>query len=163
MAHLLRLPVIKDLSLRPVNHNERLLVYFPYHTDNVQRIKAIPERQWHPREKAWSIPYNEQALSLLRHLFSQDPVTSFPPSKQRPQAVIQKRWTHLSDAEQAFIAFVEDEMQLRGYSPQKRKTYRNHLLRFARSFSRPLVDLSEEDIRTYMLSQPFPLVGALWG
>ena len=133
---LLSLPAIKCLSLRPIN-GQRLLVYFPYHPDNVQRIKAIPERQWHPRQKAWSIPYDEPSLSLLRRLFNQDPVAAFAPAEQRTTAMTTQRWTQLSDAERAFLAFVEDEMKLRAYSPKTRKSYRNHLLRFMRFSSRP--------------------------
>lgn len=148
---LLPLPAIKGLSLRPIN-GQRLLVYFPYHPDNVQRIKAIPERQWHPRQKAWSIPYDEPSLSLLRRLFNQDPVAAFAPAEQRPTTITTQRWTQLGDAERAFLAFVEDEMKLRAYSPKTRKSYRNHLLRFMRFSSRPLTERSEGDIRSYILS-----------
>jgi len=148
---LLPLPAIKDLSLCPVG-SERLLVYFPYHPDNVQRIKTIPQRRWHPREKAWSIPYNKPSLALLQRLFGQGSVTAFAPAEQRPTTIARQRWTHLSDAEQAFIAFVEDEMKLRGYSPKTRKSYRNHLLRFMRFSSRPLIERCESDIRSYILS-----------
>ncbi len=47
---------------------------------------------------------------------------------------------------------VEEEMQLRAYSPKTRKAYRNHLLCFRRHFAgRVLAALTEEEIRAYLL------------
>ena len=104
------LPQITDLEIRLLG-DDRLLVIFPYHPDNVTRIKAIPGRRWHPQEKAWSIPHTEQALSLLLRFFSQKPVQSFPRPERRPGAVSKRRWEPLTGEEQAFIAHVEDEMK----------------------------------------------------
>ena len=70
------LPRITNLEIRPCSE-DRLLIFFPYHPDNVKRIRAIPGRQWHGEERAWSIPYTERSLSLLEQFFSQKPIQSF--------------------------------------------------------------------------------------
>lgn len=62
------LPQIAHLEIRLLE-NGRLRIVFPYHPDNVKRIKAIPGRRWHGEDKVWSIPYTEQALSLLDQYF----------------------------------------------------------------------------------------------
>ena len=144
------LPRIANLEIRFLE-NDRLQILFPYHPDNVKRIKAIPGRRWHEEEKVWSIPYTEQALSLLDRYFNQEPVQSFPKPEKRPGAVSKKRWDPLTAKEQAFVARVEEEMKLRGYSPQTCKAYRNHLLRFWRYYDRELHSLSEDEIRAYLL------------
>ena len=145
------LPQIASLEIRPFE-GQRLLILFPYHPDNLKRIRAIPGRRWHSQEKAWSIPYTQQALSLLERYFSQQPVQSIPKPPRRPGAITTKRWQGLSAAEQAFIAHVEDEMKLCGYSPKTRKAYRNHLLQFKRHFnSRILPEIGAEEIRQYLL------------
>ena len=48
-------PRIANLEIRFLE-NDRLQILFPYHPDNVKRIKAIPGRRWHEEEKVWSIP-----------------------------------------------------------------------------------------------------------
>ena len=144
------LPHITDLEIRLLG-DDRLLVLFPYHPDNVTRIKAVPGRRWHPQEKAWSIPYTQQALSLLQRFFSQEPVQSFPRPERRPGVISKKRWESLTNEEQAFSTRVEQEMKLRRYSPKTRKSYRNHLLRFRRYFGKDPQSVSEEEIRKYLL------------
>jgi hypothetical protein len=90
---------------------------------------------------------------LLDRYFNQQPVQSFPKPEKRPGAVSKKRWEPLTAEEQAFVARVEEEMKLRGYSPKTRKTYRNHLLRFSRHFvDRSPLDIGEKEIRAYLLS-----------
>ena len=146
------LPRIAHLKIRPFGQ-DRLWVSFPYHPDHLKRIRAVPGRQWHGEEKAWSIPYTEQALALLQQFFSQQPIQSFAKPEKRPQAVTTKRWETLSGEEQAYIARIEDEMKLRGYSAKTRKSYRNHLLQFKRYFNdRALLEIGAEEIRQYLLS-----------
>ena len=147
MTRLPSLPSIPDLRLHPAE-NGRLQIYFPYHPDNVARIKSIPGRRWHKEEKCWSIPHTEEAIARLRQLFGDHPPSSFP---RRPTAVAKRRWKQLSAEEQAFITPVEEELKLRGYSPRTRKSYRNHLLRFKRHFERDPECLSTTDIREYLL------------
>jgi integrase/recombinase XerD len=146
----LLIPTISGLEIRPTD-GERLLVFFTYHPTNVDRIRSIPGRRWHPQEKAWSIPHSTQALSALERLFSTDPIQTFSTPDKKPTSITQRRWGVLSQTEQIFIARVEDEMQLRGYSPQTRKAYRNRLLHFYSDQNKPVAEFSAEDIRRYLL------------
>ncbi len=150
MADLPPLPSIPHFDLRPTNHG-RLLVFFPYHPDTVERIKRIAGRRWYPEKKCWSIPYTFTALDRLTTLFVKTPPKVFAQPERRPGAVTQRRWDTLSDEEQAFVARVEDGRKLRAYSPKTRKSYRNHLLRFKRHINQDLLSVSEREIRPYLL------------
>ena len=99
MADLPPLPSIPDFDLRPTNHG-RLLVFFPYHPDTVERIKSIAGRRWHPEKRCWSIPYTSAALNRLTTLFVKTPPKVFAQPERRPSAVTQRRWDTLSDEEQ---------------------------------------------------------------
>ena len=43
--------------------NGRILIYDSYIFK--ESIKEIPERQWHPEEKAWSVPILHQNIEML--------------------------------------------------------------------------------------------------
>ena len=146
------LPSIPNIRLEPTAQG-RLLVYFPYHPENVRRIKTISGRRWHGEEKCWSVPFNRHSVTQLVQLFGKMPPAAFAQPERRPNAVTKRRWDTLSDDEQAFITRVEDEMKLRAYSPKTRKSYRNHILRFVQHFiGVKLPNINEEEIRTYLLS-----------
>ncbi|NKB71773.1 MAG: tyrosine-type recombinase/integrase [Candidatus Latescibacteria bacterium] len=144
------LPTISGLSLSALA-NGRIAVRFDFHPDAVTRIKQIPGRRWHKTEKFWSVPYNSDTLTALERQFGCDPVRFFTPRPARPAPVTRRRWTMLSERQKTYIAPVEDEMKLRGYSPKTRKVYRNHLLRFLDYFDKPPVQLSTNDLRGYIL------------
>ena len=150
MAPVPNLPRIDGLEIQ-LHTRDRLLIFFPYHPDNVTRIKAIPGRRWHPEHKAWSIPHTDPALDRLRELFSRSPPRTYP--RSRPAAVSSRRWEGLSAEEQAFLTPIEEELKLRGYSPSTRKAYRNHLLRFRRFLDRDVEKVGETEIRQYLLHQ----------
>ena len=144
------IPILPGLGIHPTDTG-RLRVSFPYHPDNVKRIKAVPGRRWHPEEKCWSIPHTGEALTILQRLFDEKPVQSFPQPERRPGAVTKRRWENLTAEEQALMARVEEEMKLRGYSPKTRKAYRNHLLRFRRYFDKDPQAVTKKEIRAYLL------------
>ena len=145
------LPKIAGIEIRHFG-NDRLLVLFPYHPDNIKRIRAITGRRWHGDKKAWSIPYTESALVLLDNYFGQYPVQPLAKPDKRPRAITSRRWQTLSGEEQADIARIEDEMKLCGYSPKTRTSYRNHLLLFKRHFAnRAVQEVGAEEIRQYLL------------
>ena len=150
MSNPLPIPTIPGLEIR-LHSEDRLLVLFPYHPENVARIKSIPGRQWHAKEKNWSIPFNDTALNLLRRFFDLTPVKSFPLAEKRPNAIAKSRWSDLTAEEQAFSTRAEEEMLLRGFSPQTRKTYRNHILRFNQWLKGDLTQVSETELRSYLL------------
>jgi integrase/recombinase XerD len=144
------LPKIANLELRP-HADGRIRVFFPYHPDNVARVKQVSGRRWHPQEKCWSVPAGDDSIFALRRLFVTESVASFAKPVKRPGAVTRRRWDSLSEEEQAFIAPVEEEMKLRGYSPKTRKSYRNHLLAFVRYIDCPPTAVLEGQIRGYLL------------
>ncbi len=70
-----------------------------------------------------SIPLPQITDLQIRLLGDGRLLVIFPYHPERhPGAITNKRWQTLSAEEQAFIAHVEDEMKLRGYSPKTRKS-----------------------------------------
>ena len=39
-----------------------LIVHFPYSTERVAVIRAMPGRRWHPEEKYWTVPHTPETL-----------------------------------------------------------------------------------------------------
>ena len=75
------LPRIPGLELRS-DPEGRLLIFFTYDPDYIDRIRLIPGRQWHPEKRCWSVPHTETAIAQLRQLFAIKPRSSYPPSKR---------------------------------------------------------------------------------
>lgn len=44
---------------------KELIVKFDYTSERVEKIKSIDGRQWHPEEKFWTIPYNDDVRKYL--------------------------------------------------------------------------------------------------
>ena len=147
MTPSVHLPQIPPLNLT-MGEVGRIMVYFPYHLENVSRIKTVPGRRWHPEEKCWSVPHTSDTIAHLQRLFSGP-----NPKLQRniPPAKPSRRKGQYTPEEQAFVEPIEQEMRLRGYSPKTRKSYRNHLLRFRRFLQKEPHTAGEKEIRHYLL------------
>jgi hypothetical protein len=51
-----------------------LIVQFPYSSERVAAIKAVPGRRWHPEGKYWTVPHTPETLERMRRLFTGDRV-----------------------------------------------------------------------------------------
>jgi hypothetical protein len=47
----------------------RITVSFPYNPDYIGKIKTMQGYRWHPEEKCWSIPSDNDILDRLASLF----------------------------------------------------------------------------------------------
>lgn len=56
----------------------RLIVLVPYAPERVAKIKTIAGRRWDPKERYWTVPHTEAALTDLLALFAGDPVEVDP-------------------------------------------------------------------------------------
>ncbi len=140
------IPTIEGLQIHQAQG--WLFVSFAYHPKNVERIKSVPGRRWHPAEKCWSIPHTGKAIAQLRHLFSDKPPTSFP--RATPKRSVTRGSRPTSD-EKLFLEPVQEELRLRGYSRHTGKSYCHHLLRFHRYVQREPGEVGEIEIRQYLL------------
>ncbi|BFU95665.1 MAG: hypothetical protein NTNFB02_23870 [Nitrospira sp.] len=56
----------------------RLVVQFPYSPDDVAKIKSVPGRRWHAKERHWTVPQGDETLCTLLRLFPRKPVDVDP-------------------------------------------------------------------------------------
>ncbi len=96
----------------------RIAVQFPYKPGLNTKIKTVPEYQWHPSKKCWTVPHTEDALETLLTLFAGERVYLDPVF-----------WA-TQDVVNHTLKALEDELKLRGYSPKTRKMYCFHIRRY---------------------------------
>ena len=147
MTQAVPLPQIAGLQLKR-GKDGRLRVYFTYHPAMIARIKTIPGWRWHPEEKCWSVPHTLQTLSCLQHLVAVPPRVSSPPLPPKKPPV---QAQHPGPGRPALLAQVEQELQLRRYSPKTRKAYQGALRRFLSDLGKDPTQISAAEIRTYLL------------
>jgi SWI/SNF-related matrix-associated actin-dependent regulator of chromatin subfamily A-like protein 1 len=70
---------------------DEIQVRFPYCTGLINRIKELPDRQWHPEDKYWSVPATKFHAERVRK-FAVDYKFSLPPEviklAQQPKATV---------------------------------------------------------------------------
>lgn len=138
---------VEPIQVRP-GEGGRLTVVIPYDPERVAKIKAIPGRHWHPEEKCWSVPHSEDMVERLLSLFAGERVEvdqSLRPLKassscqgKEPERV-------------QLLEAVDQELKLRGYGAKTRKAYLGHVDRFIRFCGKAPQDLSEMEVRGYLL------------
>ncbi len=54
-------------------HNEySIKISFPYNHEFINRIKTIKGRKWHPEEKCWTVPNNNETIKQILKLFEKE-------------------------------------------------------------------------------------------
>lgn len=114
----------------------KLIVEFPYSPERVEKIRTIPGRWWHAKEKYWTVPHTDGMVEWLRALFAEEEIEVDP-----------SLWPLDTDV----LAAVEQELTLRGCSPKTHKAYRLHIERFLRHVLAPQA-AQEGDVPAYILA-----------
>lgn len=133
----------------------RLLAH--YTRSDLDAIRALPGRCWHPGLRVWTVPHPARFLPTLTRTFGSrmvveepeapDPGYSVPdrtdaadvaaePDPARPEPDLARRT----------LARTSDALHARGYSPRTRKVYLGHVRRFLQWCEREAVQ--EEDPST---------------
>lgn len=116
------------LQLGPVVDG-RIVVRFPYSPDRVEKIKSIPGRRWHHKEKFWSIPNDETLICALKDSFAEDrrpALTGTPIERLRAAA------------------------RARHFSPRTEQAYVEWTLRFLQRFGQSLEGCGEREISAFL-------------
>ena len=121
-----------------VHHNQsRIALYFDYSAAANERVKLLPGAKWSSTLRAWHIPDNEQ-----NRLKFNLPTTG----------VSKLQLLKISPVNQPALEKLVEELQLRAYSTNTIKTYRNE---FAQLLSllkdNPVNNLDTEKLRSYFL------------
>ena len=127
---------------------ERLKLLIPYDATWVAKIKAIPGRRWHPKEKCWSVPRSENMVERLVSLFGEEQVKVEPSLRPWKDSLICRgedpQLVQLLEA-------MDQELRLHGYAAKTRKAYLGHVDRFARFYGNDPQGLSKVTMRAYLL------------
>ena len=74
----------QKINLDKIEHRGeiRIAVTFPFHQENINKIKSIPGYRWSQTKKCWHIPYTPQAFRALKAIFG-EVIIVYPESIQR--------------------------------------------------------------------------------
>lgn len=132
-----------------IDRKQRIRLFFPYDPEVIALIKSLPGARWHARMKCWHIATALGPADKLNYRFNEK-LVFIPKENPRESGSIVE-----VNSENRFFK-VPDEfiktMKLKDYSPKTLKTYSSMLLLFMNYYKdRSLVDLTDEDIRAYLL------------
>jgi len=111
------------------------MVFMPYSTDLIAKIKTIAGRRWHQDEQCWSAPHTDGALRHLQALFAGEPVEVEPslrpvgvPGNQGPSP--EPVSGHAAVTTTTLLEHVRQAIRTRHYSYRTEKAYIHWIQRF---------------------------------
>ncbi len=132
-----------------IDGHQRIRLFFPYDKKIIDLVKSLPGARWQPAMKCWHIAMAMGPAEKLNYRFY-GKLTFIP--KEIPandSSVVEPKRDHS-------LIRIPDEfiktMKLKDYSPKTLKTYTSMLHLYMNYYKdRTLDDLSDEDIREYLL------------
>ncbi|NLY75955.1 MAG: tyrosine-type recombinase/integrase [Firmicutes bacterium] len=126
----------------------RLRVEFDFAPELVCKIRLIEDRFWHFEEKYWSVPATEKVVNQIFTVFNGIEIWVDPDLlKTRPELF---RYLYAPN-EKGLLKRYEEELKLRGYSPETIKAYQGHVRRFLRFFMKRPKEIGENEVKQYLL------------
>lgn len=116
----------------------------------IEKIKTVEGRRWHPVEKHWSIPGDNQTIHHLAKVLKGEKITADPVLNSFFATVIDASIGNLNFTEQIAEESAR-ELKIRGYSPKTCKNYLWHIKQFVSFYSQHPKDLGDMEIKQYML------------
>lgn len=127
----------------------QLIIRFEYTSERVNRIRTISGRQWHSKEKYWTIPLEVQTIAKFFKVFNHEDICI---EKDTQELLIQLNFLpNIESRYKDVIKRSEEQLKLKGYSPKTLKAYLGHIQRFLLYHQKDVNSLSEEDIRKYLI------------
>ncbi len=126
----------------------RLIVQLPYSPDHVAKIKTMAGRQWHAKERYWTVPKGDETLGILLGLFPGKPLEVDPAL----EVVYARDKTKPSSAVLVpVLADLRAALQARHYSRKTEQAYGHWVARFVRfRQGRPPTAMAEADINRFL-------------
>lgn len=122
-----------------------LNISFSYDPVLVEKIKSIKGRKWNVKEKIWSVPETQDIVETLSEVFKGYNVVMDSEIEATKSAFKQEpSWENI-------IIRSRDTLRLKGYSFKTLKAYLGHIRRFLEHSQKDPSELTEEDIRAYLL------------
>ena len=132
-----------------IDEQQRVLLYFEYDPETIALIRSIPGARWNPQMKCWHVAKVYGPAENLKYRFQGKLVfVSKEVQSGTRQEDDSKTGELLIKIPEEFIK----TMKLKDYSNRTIKTYGSMLKLFMNYYeNQPLDDLSDEDIREYLL------------
>jgi site-specific recombinase XerD len=138
-----------QIDTATIDGHLRIRLYFPYDREIIDLVKSLPGARWQPGMKCWHIAMALGPAEKLNYRFHEK-LVFIPkelPSKSRSEEK-PKTDDHLIKVPDEFIK----TLKLKDYSIKTLKTYTSMLQLYMKFYkTRELNDLSDEDIREYLL------------
>jgi len=132
-----------------IDNQERVLLFFGYDPDTITLIRSIQGARWNPKMKCWHIAKVNGPVEKLNFRFRGKLV--FVP-KESPSGIGPKDESTTGNQSMRIPEEFIKTMKLKDYSIRTVKTYSSMLQLFMNYYkNRQLDDLSDEDIREYLL------------
>lgn len=125
--------------------NGLLNISFPYDPVLVEKIKRVKGRKWNVKERMWSVPETQDIVEILSEVFKEYNVvmdSGIGPTKNTLEQELS--WENI-------ITRSRDTLRLKGFSFKTLKAYLGHIRRFLDYCQKDPSELTEENIRTYLL------------
>ncbi len=137
----------KSVSCRLGTHKGQAVIFiqFPYDKDFIEEIKKQPAIRWSRSQKAWYIP--DTAVNRKKFGLS------------APQEKSETALAGICKANQSAMSAFVSALQLKAYSSNTIRTYRNEFAQLLRYIGdTPVNALSAEHLRAYFLHCRFEVI-----
>src|SRR5690554_5893500 len=130
-----------------------IYVRMDYDEEWLDKIRSIEGRKWDQHQRVWKIPFVDLSITHFLSLFEDVPM-DIEPELLEESPLFKKfssRWVHGADPMNLLNKY-RDILKLRGYSLHTQRSYYNQVERFLRQSSITMDELSNENVRSYLLS-----------
>lgn len=138
---------------------DRIGVKFQFDEKKSDQLIAIPGHRWESSGRHWSFPRTRESLERILAVFRTDwrvldPAVAEAFGLTKPSRPSVPVKSHSRASVSRSLEVLRRELKIRNYSPKTITTYTSCIRSFADYFApRKLEELSDEDIRRYMLHQ----------
>lgn len=130
-----------------------ILIRTPYNAEQIKAIKSVKGHMWHPDERQWSIPNNEENLGLISKLFGNKIVSNLTTNdaNKNMSTDIYKEYGDIPQEHSSILKLSDQELKLRGYSHKTMKSYLSIIRRFLQEITKDIESINSKDIKEYTL------------
>lgn len=118
--------------------NDRIKVTIPYDPEYVLKIKSFKGYHWHPTGKYWTIPFEDNIVKELVHIFKGESIVI--------DALLQYRTQN-----EIALDGIRKELVSRKYSPRTVKSYVHYNEDFLKFTGKDPKEITDNDIRNYLV------------
>ncbi len=137
----------EPIQIKPAKAG-RLIVLLPYTPERVDKIKTVAGRHWDSKERYWTVPHTEGALTHLRTLFAGEPVEvdpCLPPVQDRDDRPLPPAVLHST-----LLDCLRNALRSRHYSRRTEQSYCHWIKRFILHHAHPPEEMAEADINAFL-------------